>query len=184
MTMARRYWLQALGWVACIYITLPIVRPICEFLRKAILFNLVVNTTILLVIGILIIFFCVRRQISKTSLLFFVFLAVISYGSIASFVKIPEEKIHFLEYGLLAFLLFRALRVNKSEFKSYLWALILTLAFGWADEGIQHLLPNRYYDTRDVVFNLLGGVLGLSFTFILRRDSQRKEKKHIQITSP
>ena len=34
-------------------------------------------------------------------------------------------------------------------------------AAGWADEGIQFLLPNRYYDWRDVGLNLLGAVLAV-----------------------
>jgi hypothetical protein len=32
-------------------------------------------------------------------------------------------------------------------------AVLATTAAGWLDEGIQAVLPNRYYDHRDVVFN-------------------------------
>jgi VanZ family protein len=41
-------------------------------------------------------------------------------------------------------------------------AILLTVAAGWIDEGIQHLLPSRYYDLRDVGFNAAAGALAVA----------------------
>jgi len=38
----------------------------------------------------------------------------------------------------------------------------LTAAVGWIDEGVQHLLPNRVYDLRDVALNAAAGLLAIS----------------------
>jgi len=38
---------------------------------------------------------------------------------------------------------------------------VLTVAAGWFDEGIQYLLPERYYDLRDVAFNAAAGALAV-----------------------
>ena len=91
------------------------------------------------------------------------------FWAIFRFVPIPEEKIHFPEYGFLAYLLYRALKIDVSNKTAYLVSFLLCAGFGWLDEGIQFLLPNRYYETKDVILNILGGGLGLYLTFIVEK---------------
>jgi len=67
---------------------------------------------------------------------------------------------------LLAYLIYRALRLDLKNGRLYLTTIILSGIVGWGDEGIQHLLPNRYYDLRDVTFNFLGAVLGCFLLFV------------------
>ena len=38
---------------------------------------------------------------------------------------------------------------------------------GWIDEGIQEILPNRFYDLRDVAMNAAGGALAVFSIWIL-----------------
>lgn len=66
----------------------------------------------------------------------------------------PEEKIHFIQYGIVALLAYAAIG-------RYVASGLFVLAAGWIDEGIQGLLPSRYYDLRDVAFNAAAGVLAL-----------------------
>ena len=170
MPQRKKYWTHAIIWLAIIYATLPIARPISEFLKKVIPFGFSVN--ILLIVVFLSVFgFSIRKVKIKlfSTYLVLALIAIIGIMFINK-IEIPEERIHFIQYGFLAFLIHRALILDTKNARAYFIAFILTAVLGWLDEGIQYLLPDRYYDTRDVVFNALGGILGLVVTFILRRE--------------
>lgn len=47
-------------------------------------------------------------------------------------------------------------------------AFALTTAAGWTDEGIQYLVPERYYDLRDVAFNASAAALAIAGTVAWR----------------
>jgi len=67
----------------------------------------------------------------------------------------PEEAFHFLEYGALSFLLFRALRHSFPNVLIYPAALLLGCLVGLADEILQWALPDRIWDLRDLGLNVL-----------------------------
>ena len=67
----------------------------------------------------------------------------------------PEEAIHFLEYGALGFLLFRAWRHSFPNVLVYPAAFLLGCLVGLADEILQWILPNRLWDVRDLELNAL-----------------------------
>jgi len=67
----------------------------------------------------------------------------------------PEEAFHFLEYGALSFLLFRALRHSFPNVLVYPAALLLGCLVGLADEILQWALPDRIWDLRDLGLNAL-----------------------------
>jgi len=80
----------------------------------------------------------------------------------------PEERFHLLEYGLLGGLVYAALLERRRPAAGMRWsassaalAVVLTGAAGWADEGIQYLLPNRHYDWIDVGLNVLAAILAV-----------------------
>lgn len=73
--------------------------------------------------------------------------------------KHPEEAIHFIEYGLLSFLIFNALKNDIRDVTIYIVASFVVLIVGTADEIIQWMIPNRYWDLRDVGMNFLAGSL-------------------------
>jgi len=94
-------------------------------------------------------------------------LAVLCYAYGFYVVTIPEERLHFIQYGVLAFLVHRAIREDvKAALPSYLFAFFLTVALGWLDEGIQAVTPDRFYSLKDVFLNSVSAVLGLFVTFI------------------
>jgi len=84
----------------------------------------------------------------------------------------PEEKVHFVEYGVVAVLAYFAAPARLTGFRRYAAAAVFTLAAGWLDEGIQALLPSRYYDLRDVAFNAAAGVFALGALAALRRQGE------------
>ena len=70
----------------------------------------------------------------------------------------PAEKIHFLEYGILGVLIFKA--TGKGT-KQNIFVIILLVIIAVIDELIQYILLNRVGDIKDVVMNITGGIIGL-----------------------
>ncbi|UCD36226.1 MAG: VanZ family protein [Nitrospiraceae bacterium] len=73
----------------------------------------------------------------------------------------PEEAIHLLEYGLLSFFVFNALRYRVRDATLYVTTFFTVLFFGAIDEFLQWLMPGRYWDFRDIGINALGSALFL-----------------------
>jgi hypothetical protein len=69
------------------------------------------------------------------------------------------DRIHFVEYGILGFLCFRAVRSEHGPVRRAAYAMVAVFAIGFLDEAIQGLLANRYYALRDIVIDLMAGFL-------------------------
>lgn len=67
----------------------------------------------------------------------------------------PEEAVHFVEYGVLGVLLYRAMAVRISDPLVYPCALGVGALVGFGDELIQWLHPRRLYGLRDVRLDLV-----------------------------
>ena len=67
----------------------------------------------------------------------------------------PEEAIHFLEYGLLGFLLFQALRHHVPDNGLFFIAFLIGALVGILDEALQWMIPRRIWDFRDLGINAL-----------------------------
>ena len=73
--------------------------------------------------------------------------------------RAPEEAVHFLEYGLLGFLLFHALSYSIRDKTVYLAAFLIGSTVGTFDEILQWIIPGRFWDFRDVGLNALAAGL-------------------------
>ena len=73
----------------------------------------------------------------------------------------PEEALHFVEYGVLGLLLFRALRFSIPDRALFPAVILLGALFGVLDELVQWLVPGRFWDLRDVSVDTMAVVLGL-----------------------
>ncbi len=82
-----------------------------------------------------------------------------------------EERTHLFEYGLVAALVHETLLERQANGRSVpalpILALIISILFGWLDEGIQAILPNRVYDIRDVGFNAFAAVMIIGARWVL-----------------
>ncbi len=91
------------------------------------------------------------------------------------------ERTHLFEYGLVAVLVFHAFLERFSNkpniIKVAIFSIVLTGLLGWIDEGIQAILPNRVYDVRDVLFNMLAGVMTVTACSLLTW--KRLKNEHI-----
>ncbi len=73
----------------------------------------------------------------------------------------PEESFHFIEYGMLSILIFWALSFRVQDASVYFTAFFLASIIGSLDEVVQWLLPERYFDYRDIGLNSGSAALAL-----------------------
>ncbi len=84
---------------------------------------------------------------------------------------IPEERSHLIEYTVVALFIYEALTERASQGRRVpvpaLLAILATALIGVLDECIQAFLPSRVFDPRDILFNLLAGVMAVAASVAL-----------------
>jgi len=75
--------------------------------------------------------------------------------------ELVVERIHYIEYGLVTILAFRAIAPLFPNSGAFILSLMYVIALGTFDEGVQWILPTRVGEIRDVWINLTAGFLGL-----------------------
>ncbi len=98
--------------------------------------------------------------------------AALPYGWLWVELEVIQERVHLVQYGVLAALLLLALEARRRRLgrgHPYRHAFWLNALAGWGDEGVQAILPNRTYDLRDVVLNAVSGGLLLTMIWLRRR---------------
>jgi VanZ like family len=172
----QRLWLQTVALFALVCGTIYPAPFALEFLRVRNLLRLTVAAILLTAIAALVVWL-VRQRPGRNEW-WLLGSGGVLYAGIFWFLPVPQERLHFLEYGALAVLANAALEERQlaaaassggAWWKPGLLAITLTALLGWADEGIQALVPNRYYDLRDVGFNALGAVLAIAIAYLRRR---------------
>ena len=157
------------AYVLSIYATLPIARPLLTFIYSHLgreTLGVVMNVFLLLFIAGSIFYLCYysRRSLLRLAMLVLIlsatFLLAMSY-------EIPEERFHFLQYGLLGYLIY-ALFFNRKKLPE-VPALCLVVFIGGGDELVQYFLPNRVGEMRDVVMNAVGGLSGVAVGSLWKR---------------
>ena len=76
-------------------------------------------------------------------------------------VEIPfiDKFIHLVEYGILGFLFYRALRVSKLASRVFFLAIIFSILYALSDEVHQLFVPGRKFDLWDLAADSLGIIL-------------------------
>lgn len=96
-----------------------------------------------------------------------VFLLFLLAALYAGSFEILEERTHLIKYGTLAVLLCRD-NSTRAAIPLAVMGLGGVLWVGGIDEIVQSFTPGRVGDIRDVGFNLVGGLFGVSLWGILR----------------
>ena len=89
-----------------------------------------------------------------------------------------RKSAHFVEYGILALLTFRAalLSVNRNRLATAGWsALFIVLALASADEARQAFSPVRTGSPYDVLIDLAGGCIAVAGVIVISRRMRRAE---------
>jgi len=78
--------------------------------------------------------------------------------------------VHLLEFGLLGFLLARALyhRLCNTRMGLFLCTTTICVSFGLLDEAHQFLVPERVFDLTDLLFDTVGTVAGAGSYILFR----------------
>lgn len=163
-------------YLLAIYSTLGSIRTVSNALRDAGLLRLTVaivfGVAALLAVAVLLRHPAARTLRTGAA----IGLVALVYAAVTLPMSSPEEKLHFVQYGVVGLLAFFAAPAGWPAWARYLGAALFTLAAGWVDEGIQAVLPERYYDLRDVGFNAAAGAMALAsfalFRFITARPAE------------
>lgn len=87
-------------------------------------------------------------------------------------VPLRDKGIHFVEYAVLGFLVFHATLATwprRPIVRTFLVAVLITIAWGVLDEMHQAFVPTRAAETLDLLADSVGAVTGVSLRFLLRR---------------
>lgn len=143
---------------------MPAARSIQEFVYHILgkeFFTYAVLLVILSSLCIIIYFFLFRLRVKSISQ--YVWLLLCSSIYIFFTIQLgghnPEEAVHLLEYGLLAYFVFRALSHRIRDWTVYVTGVMFVVLTGIADEFVQWLLPDRVWDYKDVGINALAGAV-------------------------
>jgi VanZ family protein len=156
-------------YLLTIYATLGVVRIVTNFLRDQGVLRISVVVAFALAAAAMawLIFRDPRNRTPRVAL---GLLAVgAAYAAVILPMQSPEEKIHFIEYGGVALLAHAASPRRWKPARRFLACALFVAAAGWIDEGIQALLPSRFYDLRDVAFNAAAGLMALAALAIFSR---------------
>ncbi len=140
-------------YIILIYSTLPLTRGILRWINASGLneeFSLMVNV-ILIVSAIVLLGYLFYKKGHNAMV---VLLPVVLVLPVAISLERPEERIHFLEYFLLGFMVRWAINGRSRQ-------VVFAIFIGALDEFIQYLLPQRVGDLRDVIFNMVASIAGL-----------------------
>lgn len=174
----RNLWGLTLGVLLLIYSTLGVVRPLTEALRDRGLLIPGLGLLAAALLGALGRLWWRQppgpREAGTLGAI------ALAYGALFFFLHTPEEAMHFVQYGLVAALAHAALRERRrsagrgGSFPDEdpvpptpspwpaVGAFLFTVTAGWLDEGIQWILPSRYYDLRDVGLNAAAAALAVA----------------------
>ena len=149
---ARRRLSLFLAYMSAIYFSLPFGRSIVQRVRAGGMLHATAYslTALLFIFFLLSLLPCIKNAsptrkaatlVLPSLLVFFMFMTL----------KLPEERLHFFEYGVLGYMggwVLDAVGHFKHRFKTGLFVLF---GLGLLDELIQGILPNRVFDLHDIL---------------------------------
>jgi VanZ family protein len=98
-----------------------------------------------------------KRRIARR-LGWLVLLLLASVWVMRNQLQTPAEAIHFFEYGILSFLLFRAWSHHVRDRLIYPIATLSLMMIASLDEFFQWMMPGRFWDFRDIRLNMMAGL--------------------------
>jgi hypothetical protein len=186
-------WLYVVIWSLIIFITIPLARDIQRFVaqnwgRELFTYVVISSVVVLLITGT---FYIIRHRLSsRVGSLWLLAVAAIFIGYTIELGKMsPEESLHFIQYGVLGFLVYRALTHKLQDSSVYFAAATICAMVGTLDEFIQWITPERYWGLKDVWINFFGASLvqiaiamGLKPKFIWNRPSRANLRFLLRLT--
>lgn len=158
-----RSWLYVGLWTLCIYLTIPIARAIqtlvVEHLDRSLFSWFVVLWVILCLVLVVCLLVRHGRSVGAVQYVWLALVAGAYLGGTWHLRTNPEEALHFVQYGMLGLLVYRALTHYVRDAAIYFSAAMICGMLGVLDEIIQWVTPRRFWDFRDVLLNFIGASL-------------------------
>ena len=157
-------WATVCLWSLLIFLTIPLARNISELVSAQwgrSLFTYLVLFAIAAAVAALI-GQAIRQRLhlSTQGLIWLALIAGIFLGyTLLLGRKSPEESVHFIQYGVLSVLVYRALTFSHRDVSIYFSAAVICGMIGTVDELIQWLVPDRHWDIRDIWINFFAAAM-------------------------
>ena len=157
-------WLALGAYAALLYGLLPYGPAIARAVQGTSLgrFSLGSGAVWVVGAGVIAVGMRLRQRAAPRGAYLLAVVAVLGYATALVWLRaIRLERVHLPEYGIAAWLAWRALIVPMGDRSpTYVAAAVLAALIGWGDELVQGVTPGRVYDLRDVAANTVGAGLG------------------------
>lgn len=151
-------WFWVLAWTGAIFLTIPFVRLATSFVKEnwgSVVFTYAIILVFVVLTGAILATLLKRRTLPPGRIVpILVVAAIYIYLTFGLKSGTPEEAVHYIEYGILGCLTFRAFTHRITDPTIYLAATLTGALIGMIDEAIQWLVPGRYFDLRDIWLNV------------------------------
>jgi VanZ family protein len=169
--LRERPWSAFWCYVAMVFATVPFARDVVLTLRNTNLLGAAVIALYAVAVAFVVyhVFFDLRHADWVAFLTVAALISVLA--ALLLGLEVPEERVHFLQYGLMGLLGRRALAEPAGERDAALRAIALAFALGSVlgllDEVLQGIVPSRVFDWRDVALNAAATAIALALDELL-----------------
>lgn len=159
----KRLWIWILVIIIGIYSLIFIGRPLSGYLRERAMLTNAFWVAIWLTLAT-VLWHGWKRKIGQLEIGLWMGAAAV-YLLVFLRMAVPEERSHLIEYSVLAVFIHEALKERKNN-GGHVWrpailAIILTTAIGLLDEAIQLIVPGRFFDPIDIIFNTGAAIMAI-----------------------
>jgi len=150
-------WLIVSLWMLFIYTAIPLARKLQHFIqehlgRSTFIWIVALYIGSFLLLGVLYLLRN-RKRTSIRGMPWLIITGVIFAGWTFALRDNPERALHFVQYGTLGLLTYRALLHRIKDPSIYFVTILFCSVAGTIDEMIQWLTPNRFFDFNDIFIN-------------------------------
>ncbi len=161
MSEKKLFFVVSFLYVIALYTSSGLLRELSSNIRQIVGNSLDIIVTAGLVTTLLV-FVYFRRGAMMRQRIVITLLLLSCYGLVFLYLRVPEERLHLLQYGVLTYFISKVMPDRIQGIFRYLLVICLVTLLGVGDEIIQALRPNRVGDVRDVMINFLSSLLAQS----------------------
>jgi hypothetical protein len=150
-------WAYVVFWSGLIFVTIPFARAGTNYVRgqwggEAFTYGVAAVVSLVAAATVALLLKRGRSSVAGHAWLLGIagFIVYLTFGLKAGS---PEEAVHYLQYGILSLLLYRAFTHRVRDYSIYAAVTIAGTVVGMVDETVQWLTPGRYFGVRDIWLN-------------------------------
>ncbi len=159
-----RAWFAAVAYVAFVYSTIPYMPQVWSLLRTytgEAIRHVGIVAVVVFALAVVVSIWRTRANYTLTRYGLLLGLAVVYAYLLSAFAQFPAERLHLVEYGFMGYMFLRALRIDLPTGWAYAVAWGIAVLVGIGDECIQLVLPQRFFEVKDIQLNGVSAGLGL-----------------------